>query len=351
MKTRKLLFAFVSVLVSTGQGAPAQADDRCSDVLKGGAFQRTDYRQRDYFQQIILARFVSASYADSRTNKDLGFGVPIGELVMGGNYNEAEFEQRKAEIRRSLNVSTIASHELDVALTSGDPTIVEAWRDCMSKKSGLSIRFEPFSSTQVTATIEWFAPPGLPTQRLSADFKVPQGITILSNGGCFKKDTIFKDRVPCVVLLQLPDARTTLGIALMTEAGAASAFLPPRLKQITDRKPYPFSDNKRRVATAGYAGSKRPSIDIEVTQQDRRNGWRLDTASVRTDIVVDNAVDNGVCRDPVWRADSYRAHFEYTWLNNNDHQAQQCALLPSADLVRDRWVPVDSIQTVDERAQ
>lgn len=347
-------------LIIIASSTLCEAQDKCSDVLKNGTFQTASYRSREYVSQIILARFASASFEEAKNDKTLGFGVPVGEVVFNGDFTESQFKRKQEELRRTFSYSAIRNHELDVALASGDSTIVKAWRDCMVDRTGLSIRFIPYNSTQIVLSVEFFAPAGVAQTKLTDGFELnpggrndskgtignPDRIFVQAGSKCIEKGTVIKDKIPCTIVLQLPNAERTLTVALISTHGSATAYLAPRLKRVTERKPFEFTAqqlNTLRHASQGGGDvpSKVPRLDVVVSSADRAQGWRFDPRSADAGIIFNVAVDDGRCSDKVAEADEYSAKFQYTFVNNNRSRTLDCSLMPRVDLIKESWQPID----------
>ncbi|WP_442579603.1 hypothetical protein ACSBOB_29635 [Mesorhizobium sp. ASY16-5R] len=315
----------------------AVAQDRCGDVLREGTFQTSQYRENNYFQQIIRSRFAKATYDEAKSDTSGGFGIPLGEIVIGGDFSQSDFEKKQQSIRDELDVDVISRQEIDVALSSGDPEIVRAWRECMRGRNGLTARFEVFSAKEVVLKVEWLGFAGVPATEILSNLMLPEGVT--GDVGCLAQGAQLDRDIACDVVLQLPDAFTTMVVAVRTKNGATTAYLPKRIKLSKEVIPYDFGADSE-IETAGEGGSSRPTISKRLTDDQISQGWRLDPRSVTGSIELKHAVDNGFCDDMRVNADEYQLNIDYRWLNNNG-LGMHCVFRPRANLVRSRWVHMD----------
>lgn len=351
MLTRILLIA-LSILAGS-VSLPAIAQDRCGDVLANGTFQNSRYRENSYFQQIIWSRFLSSTFQESKTNRNLGFGVPVGEIVLNGDYNEETFRQKKADIRKELSNTLTSANEIDVALVSGDPVIANAWADCMKARGGyVSLRFEPVSATQAFAKLSWVAGPagtqtGVASTTLDEDVTLPTGATFASGSSCFRSGRVLSSVSPCVATINLSNASQDLAISVNTPHGSAQAYLPPRLTLIRETKPYSFAPSDAFRASA-FRQDKRESHKIDLSEELIQQGWRFDPSAATATIQV-NQQGHWVhkCDDPKVRADSFSFFYDFHLFASGRNSPERnvsivCTLRPEIKLTRDRWVPVGS---------
>lgn len=316
--------------------------DMCRDVLSHGPFQHAHYRQNNYFLQIIYSRFLSATYEQSKNDKSLGFGVPVGEIVLGGNYDESQFNQKKESIRKTnLNVIE-SSQEIDVALSSGDPKIVDAWTTCIKEvnKGGISLKFKPISATEVIATVEWFAVAGLNQTRLDETIPLPKGAKFKQGARCFKRGTRLVNTAPCKAVIIMPDAFTTMLAVVSTPNGDFDAYLPARIK--LQRFTQPRHSVLRESA---YRQFKQPNGKIELTQREIDDGWTFDQGSAKTSLTIEYyKYWTNYCRAERKDGDLY--HFTYGFniegqtRGKGRNSSIGCRMDASINMIRDLWVSI-----------
>lgn len=193
----KMLVA--SVMAST---SPAFAQDACNDVLKEGPYSYQTYRDDSSFNQIIWSRFLKSSYESSKIDRSAGFGVPVGEIVLGGNYSEADYNAKKAQIEAVYFNQVTATREIDVALMSGDEEVLKAWTSCMQDRGGgMTVRFEPLSPTDVFMIVEYFNQGNRNSDKLARDVTLPQGVVAAAGGHCLRRNKRIVNGKSCTATL------------------------------------------------------------------------------------------------------------------------------------------------------
>jgi hypothetical protein len=326
----------------------ASAQDQCRDILQNGTFQWSEYKENNYFQQIIYSRFLSSTYEQSKKDKALGFGVPVGEIVLGGDYSEAQFEQKKAQLRKENFQQITRTQEVYAAVSSGDERIVGAWRDCMNSRGGLSLRFEPVSPTEVFATLEWFPAGGVTQTNLEEDISLTNGATFAQGATCFKKDRPIVASRPCQATITLPSALTTLAMTVNAVNGSARAFLPPRIRLKRDTQPYPFTDADK-MHTSIKRNYAEPKKRIELSAEQIAEGWRFDPSSAKLELERIQVLGTNYCKNEHKAADFFT--FTYGFIIEGQTRGSSiskntyavCQVHPSIMMVRESWVPVGTI--------
>jgi hypothetical protein len=361
MNVRKMIMYALVTFAGFAANTPAHA--ACDDVLQNGTFQDVKYRQNDYFQQIIYSRFMRSTYESSKTDVSGGFGVPIGEAVMGkADYSQKEYNEKKSSLDRTYLNQITQSREIDVALASGDSVIVNAWKACMLQQGGPEIRFEAQSPTEVLATLEFFSAPNTSTT-LANDVPLPAGSTVTSGGECLKAGTILQARIGCAATIVLPSASTTLFVAVNTNNGPATAYLPRRMNLMDERRTFPFAANcnlgktpsaddlsrcEDRLWTYSHRNSRSPRHTVDLSPELIAEGWRFDPASARVTVeYIDRISPSGMswCYQPY--SNPGMTSFEYGYdtiarTSGHDQVSQLwCMVNPSIDIIRTRWVPQD----------
>ncbi len=341
MKFRPALGMVVGLLLSQALPKEAAAQDACGDVLRSGTLQSANIWRRDFFSQVVAARFASSTYEQSRDNRELGFGIPLGEYFLSGNYSQNQFEERARQFRSALNLSQISSNELSVALASGDPIIVNAWRECMNNKRGMSARFTVVNSREAVLTIEYFGFGGINTASLTEDIRFPQGVTIRSGQQSLRANTRYESGVSRDITLDLPNGSLSFSATVNSNRGSSRAFLPRRLRLVEETRPFPILDGNGaafRKVDACYSCSIFPSHSVLLPSILSEEGWEFLASSANGNVMPDRAVDGGACNNPNVSVTSVQAVFSYWLLNNNSGQAQGCAMSPTISIRRFRWV-------------
>lgn len=328
----------------------AQPDDRCSDVLRNGTFQNAKYRENNFFQQIIWSRFLSSSYEESKTNRDLGFGIPIGEIVMGGNYDEAQFNQKKQDVQREMSNTLTSYSEIDAALTSGDRVIVENWTQCMNQRGGkLLLRFEAVTATELFARLEWRpgiagTETGVAKTKLTQSVTIPSGIKVISGEKCFKKGASIGP-AGCEATLQTESATTVVTLSVNAKHGSTRASAAPRIKMEREVRPFQFQKEHKLEATA-FRSERRPGIAITLTPTEVGEGWRFMPSTQKATLVIDRKGHwVHTCDSLTMSADLFNVAYSYRIFASGRNSPERnsdiaCHIEPSIIVFRDRWVPI-----------
>lgn len=321
--------------------------DQCRDILKEGVFQQSTFRENAFFQQIIYSRFLSSTYEQSKTDNAFGFGVPVGEMVLGGNYSEQAYKEKKADIQRVFSNNTTAVREVDVALSTGDERVVSAWSNCMrTKGGGLSLRFEAVSPTEVVATLEWFPTAGITETVIDEPLVLPEGARITSGPRCVRTGKRLVASKPCYTTIRLPSATTTIVATIGSRNGSARAFLPPRIMLKRDVQRYVFTKADSLV-TFAKKQTLYPQHEVALSKKEIDEGWRFDPASWR--ITLDNSLSCGTngSKDLQSEVTLYTVSYRFTVWAASTGPYRDCVgagrVHPSIMLVRERWVPMNTV--------
>lgn len=359
---------FTAALVTAG--SRAQAQDRCADLLANGAYAKLDYSRNDFFQQIIYSRFLRSTYATSKSDKAAGFGIPLGEAVMGtGNYSEADYTRKKDQINSTYLNTITQKNESQLALATGDSAIVAEWGKCMrARGGGLGMHFEALSPTEATLSTEFFSAPGTET-RLPENVNLPTGVTATNGASCLRKGNRLKAGVECIATLKLPDALTTVAVSVNTPNGAATAYLPRRVTLLHESRPYQFAANcnlatnpnavpsvtaaeKIRCADRlwehAYRQQKTPTYTLTLSDSLVKQGWSFDPATASmTFSYLYRYSPSGMswCYEPKYSAGLYTFTYGYSmmarWRGNDRNSQLICVADRSINMVRNIWVPQD----------
>jgi hypothetical protein len=292
-----------------------------------------------------------------------GFGIPAGTALFGSDFSLPRFQQRKEYLDSAFKYSVPERREVDVAIASELPGIVDAWKACARAEGGMSVRFEPQSQTDAIAFMEFFGPAGS-SAKLLGDVGLPDGITAVSGRECLRKDRIYKTGEPCIVVLSLPTAPTSALLAANTDAGLAVGYLAPRVKLSFAKRPFPFTpacaltaaatqeDQARckdrlffHVRGSSSARSNTVTIPASLPADLWGQGWEFDTTSGRLEIRTlarHSPSNTSHCQAPVVRPTALTFVYGYTLRAGTEHgQAATltCMVEPAIDLTRPVWVP------------
>jgi hypothetical protein len=337
-----LLLALMSV------SSLAFAEDRCSDVLQSGTLQSTNVRHNQYIQQIIQTRFLSSTFQQSKSDTSAGFGAALGSYFFQGDYNEAQFNQKKAELRREAFKEVSIKDELDVALTSGDPTIINAWRGCMATRNingWLELTFIPRSGTQIFGTVIWH--PGQagqsPVNTKLVEEIVIDKATVLSGKNCLKEGAVIT-ATGCKFSIRAETAKQTLAAIANAADGSAEAYVPPRMLLIKESRPFVFADHLAQEWARTPTGT--PATIVTLSEQNVADGWSFDPGSAK--IALSKRTQRWVhdCLEEHISADLYSVSYGYkvsmSDRTRDDRAAHiTCSVNPSIAMVRHKWITMD----------
>lgn len=338
---RLLAFGAGAALCFVSTSANAQANGSCADILKGGAFQTAQYRDDSYFQQIIWSRFLRYSDQQSSTDRSGGFGIPVGEIVVGGNASDSQYKSKRESIKSEYFNQITASRELDVALASGDPAIIDAWSTCMARSSGgLTMRFEPATPTTVSLHLQYFPQGTRNKVKLKEKVALPAGAQVMSGDACLKKNKQIVAGNICRATIKLRSPLDYALVAVNADHSSAEAFLPARVilaRQVKDLTGPTFE-------TWAFRETKTPSESVRLSDADKALGWRLDTSSVsiRLDTIY-KLYWNNHCVNEWSRPSEFGYEYGHTAIAQGSGKGRNssigCRMSASAVARRDVWLP------------
>lgn len=345
----KLKIALAATLFASAFSTSAMAQaSQCSDVLKDGIFQTQRFRDEQYFQQIIWSRFMRSDYKTAKEDKAFGFGVPVGEIILGGNFSESEFEAKKASMSKEYFDQVTATREIDVALSSADPDLLRVWGDCMkNQKGGLTIRFDPVTAREVFVSVEYFLQGTRNSVRLPKAVELPQGVTV-KNGDCFKRNARFKAGKACQATLELDTATRHVLISMNADEASTTGFLPARVVLARQARNVE-SARLPNLQTTAFRSYHTPSHTVTLTDQEKALGWRFDPKSVTQNLVIDYKVYwSNMCESPYARATTEAIEYGFTIYTNRNRARNSsitCHLDVTAIMRRDAWLPQEDVPT------
>lgn len=302
--SRRFLAAAAFVAISTPTAAFAD-QSQCSDVLMEGTRSRQLYRDKVLYRQLADLHFAYVGYEQSKKDTSLSGNVPIGKIVIGGEYNENQYNAKRERILQNQVWDTQYTRSIDVLLSTGDNAILQAWSRCMrDRNGGLSIRFDKVTGKTAVAVIEWFGSVGINKTSLTRDWSPPAGVTVRTGRECLLRDfngqrQEFTANKPggCAVEFQFDSARTPLTMVLNSENGSASAYLPPRIFVREDERPYAFTTKpgcegpaKLYAHTMGRSGKSVSAVYCS----DDANGWSFKKEDSRASINLTNHKDSNL---------------------------------------------------------
>lgn len=333
---------------------PGLAQDKCSDVLVDGPFAYQNYKDDSYFNQIVWSRFLRTTYESSKTDRDAGFGVPIGEIVLGGNYTQAQYDAKKKEIQKEYFKEINASREVSVALMSGDEEVLDAWTNCMrTRGGGISVRFEPLTPIDVFMHVEYYNVGIVNEVKLLKDVVLSSDVTVTAGADCLRKKKKYVNGKPCVAQLRLKSPLNYLPVVVDADNSVATAWLPRRLELLRVTEPYTFSPADRLYDRA-HKTRRQHRRDINLSSQQMAQGWRFDPSTARTGLQVIYAYSSSIACHKEWST-ATAASFSYgyeIWAKDRIRKdgVIVCAMNPYIQMRRDIWVPQEANADISELA-
>lgn len=343
---KKLVFFMMGAFISAAWSGSAMAQSQCSDVLKDGVFQTSNYRERNYFNQIIWSRFMKSTFETASSDTSLGFGVPVGEIVLGGKFTRAEYDAKKASISNEYFNKISSSNELDIALTSGDPIILEKWSDCMQKQGGgLTIRFDPISSRQAFVNLQYYPQGTRNRVRLSRNVVLPQGVSLVDGGKCFRRGTRIVAGNVCRARIEIDQAQRPVPLVVNANEASAQAFLPARVVLATQRRPLEQA-RLPNLNTHAWRAVYEPSHTARLTAEEVGLGWRFEPKTAQallTRTQQSHWANNCWMKHAIATFETFSYAFVIEGKSKKGDRARNgsvtCHVDASIMMTRDVWVP------------
>lgn len=224
--------------------------DRCADVLSNGTFATQIYKSDTNYQRLVDTHLATMTYQEAKSDRKITGNIPIGDIVLGVGFNESKFDSFKATSQFDQMTRVDFSNRTSVALQTGDAYILKAWSDCMKSRGGFSAVFESVNATTATLVLEWFAIAGIPAVRVDPNFVLPRGVTITSGmqylratNGQPPEEIVAGSPARIQFRLDTPTTPVAMDLNLLRSAGSDSAYLPPRMRKVTEKRAFPFESS------------------------------------------------------------------------------------------------------------
>lgn len=223
-----------SILLAIHVCALAASPDECAYILKDGTMAKTSYKSNDYLRLVLQSRFSKQTYDQAKNDTSFGAVIPIEGIMVGVEGEDKSFEEHKTAIRRSLDMSRIENHQLEIAVYSGDPVIAAAWVKCMDEKQGLYVWFTLDNAKTAKLNVRWnggkqYTPPSV---RISAVDSEPKRAWTRNANSCLYPGRVYKHTQSCSQILTLGSATQDLSVTVQGESSIdanATAYLAPRV--------------------------------------------------------------------------------------------------------------------------
>lgn len=231
----RIVVASLFLLLSTAARS-ATPMDKCSDILTDGTMAKTSYKSNDFLQQIIHARFFKQSYQQAAKDQSFGVSIPIEGILVGAEWSEKNYNEYQEAVRRTLNMNTIEQHQLEIAVSSGDPTIAAKWAECMKKGEGaLYVWFTANNATTATVSVFWnggsFNPKQVEIESIQSE--PARQWTSKNTNKCLYPKKKLRSGDTCQFTVTLPKSTDDLVLTVNGKSesapASAAAYLAPRL--------------------------------------------------------------------------------------------------------------------------
>jgi hypothetical protein len=282
---------FASFVIHALEGFLLMANSQCSDVLKDGTRAVSLYSSRFEYRRLLDSRLVNMTFQEAKSDTSLTGTIPIGDIVLGIGFDQKTFDSYKNYLQQDVSLRVDVNRSLDIMLSTGDPEILKAWSSCMKDTAGLSLVFSEIHSKTAVLTFQWWAAAGVGEVHVTQDFKLPEGVKVVSGGDILSGKQAIVANTPVRVQFELPDATTTFAPTFNVAdkhdglAGSDTAYLPARLETFRESRPYVFP-NPAGPTQAVTALHHTGTSHSQTYASDIANGWRF----VRSSLVVNATV-------------------------------------------------------------
>lgn len=310
----------------------------------------TKYTHNSYLQQILWSKFLSTSYETSKTDRSGGLTVPIGEMLLGANYSEADYNDRKAQIERQNFHSLTATDSTDLAIMSGDREVLDHWLACMNGRNGISASFVDKTSKRVVLRIQYHSTDTTSFDRLSYNVSITPALPashISDPFGCLERGRVIKQNQPCDVELTMNSAFDVITVRAQADRSSDEASLPRRIQLNRVPQFYSFASSDIPVSNGHNQHGTQPTFgrEIHLTPAQMADGWSFDPSTAGGRVQLTYSHRGGECQN--WKTSATRYSFSYSyvlWAPHRNHAhsaAATCAPEPSVQMVREVWVDRD----------
>lgn len=256
----------------------------CSDVLRNGTFNSLRYHSNFAIDQVLANRFIRSTYDQAKNDTNAGFGIPIGKVFLRGDFSESDFKERQEQIKNSLDFSSHESQEIQIALASGDKTIISGWLQCMEAQGGPRViaYAKVDSATEATVTFKLAVGNSTITEGVFAQdvaAQLPAGVTIAGDGRKLLAKGMLINNAEQKINIKFPDHLTTLPLVFNVNhkhdpkmpLGSAEIYIPRRVR----------GDEQRDAVESGYmhmhanpSERTKHTITLQISDQQFKDGWR-----------------------------------------------------------------------------
>jgi hypothetical protein len=197
--------------------------DRCDSVLQNGTFGKQQIEKNDYARLVFSARLASMTASEARRKIAASGGAPIDGIPLSGNFSDDEFSKFQQWVRKSVDVDSIESHQSSATFLTGDPTIINAWENCMSRSGGLSVTIRRQGSRLATFEMKWWPTTGTNGAPTVKSFTV-RGGTVVGGEIWTQPGSNLGTAANRIVTIEHPQNQDVL-VTVSTDFDDESAFL------------------------------------------------------------------------------------------------------------------------------
>ncbi|SEP51205.1 hypothetical protein SAMN04487843_1461 [Methylobacterium sp. ap11] len=308
-------------------------------------------KSNNFYKMLKLYAFSRQSDEEIKKDRRFDANIPLGESIVGIGATSNDQKRKKEEIDQKFYTSITSSQMLDLALTSGDPVIIDAWSKCMSKKGGLSLRFIVNNSKSVTAIVEWFIPVGTSQSyvTISQNARIPPEVDLENSDlTCFEKGKTIRAGAACKSNIRLKDAASPINLVLKAEYNSdpvedADAYLPPRLREVVSRKQFDFSSSSQCAEfKKANIWVKKGTINKQFScmiDQEMFPGWSFDLKSFEViPETIGVAGKDSACNVHDQRGSVYELNYSIGAYSAVDG-TQSCGATAKVEIIKNDWIP------------
>lgn len=243
-----------AAILAAAFAAPVAAQPSCDRILEGGAFRQIARMENSYSSLVYAARLERKSYEEANREFQANGGITIKGIPFSAGMGQQAYNRAIQQLQGSTDFSEIRTYDVQLAVADGDPTIVGAWRDCISSYQGVVARMRPIDDRQIELIVEYRPHPN-PQRPVVQPGTTVTNATIVAGAEVLRIGSAeigISNPRPITLRRNSPDA--AVYAAISTDRGSATAFLPPRPRPIPQTDPQPLVVRAVDFLPAGSVG-------------------------------------------------------------------------------------------------
>lgn len=198
----------------------------CDAILKDGLFNTYSIKHNALLKQQVAARLTTMTKSEAEKKFAGGANFALDGFPLGADYSDADYNSWVQQVKQSLDVDTLIKNERDILVSVADPTVVNAWVQCMQmNSSGLKATLSPNGPTQISMTVTWIPGPAADMSIEIAEDVEVVGAKLVAAADALKRGAVLQAMTPVVAILERPENKEVT-VALNTKHGGVVAFLP-----------------------------------------------------------------------------------------------------------------------------